>query len=317
MFRAPGPLTAARSLPVSAVVSSIWPRMVWSDVPHQEEQHEVGPGQHRQPGGRGELRTPHRPTQGRGRPAPVQSAGSPRTGGAGRTQWCRGGTLALVGSGEYPASMLEVERGLLEGRPPRYVQIPTAATRVRAARVLGGPGPGAGRPAGRRGGAAGRRRPRRGPRPGDRRAGRGSRADLPLRQPSALLARDPSRHRLVARGGRGLGGRCGAGRVQRGRDGHGRRRARPAHPAGIGSRGSGCCRICMCCPISTGWRTGARPDLQAVPGSPGVHLVGVDEDTALVGGPEVFTVQGQRSAWLLSEGPRREFPSSSTIQLTA
>ena len=37
------------------------------------------------------------------------------------------GPLALVGSGEYLEVMLEVERGLLAGRPPVYVQIPTAA----------------------------------------------------------------------------------------------------------------------------------------------------------------------------------------------
>jgi cyanophycinase-like exopeptidase len=37
------------------------------------------------------------------------------------------GPIALVGSGEYLPVMLEVERGLLAGRPPRYVQLPTAA----------------------------------------------------------------------------------------------------------------------------------------------------------------------------------------------
>jgi hypothetical protein len=37
------------------------------------------------------------------------------------------GPLALVGSGEYLPSMLEIERALITGRPPRYVQIPTAA----------------------------------------------------------------------------------------------------------------------------------------------------------------------------------------------
>jgi cyanophycinase len=37
------------------------------------------------------------------------------------------GPVALVGSGEYLPVMLEVERMLLAGRPPRYVQIPTAA----------------------------------------------------------------------------------------------------------------------------------------------------------------------------------------------
>ena len=37
------------------------------------------------------------------------------------------GPLALVGSGEYLPVMAGVEGGLLAGRPPRYVQIPTAA----------------------------------------------------------------------------------------------------------------------------------------------------------------------------------------------
>lgn len=37
------------------------------------------------------------------------------------------GPVALVGSGEYLAAMTELEGRLLDGRPPRYVQIPTAA----------------------------------------------------------------------------------------------------------------------------------------------------------------------------------------------
>lgn len=37
------------------------------------------------------------------------------------------GPLALVGSGEYLPVMAEVESMLLAGRPPRYVQLPTAA----------------------------------------------------------------------------------------------------------------------------------------------------------------------------------------------
>jgi cyanophycinase len=37
------------------------------------------------------------------------------------------GPLALVGSGEYLPVMAEVEAALLTGRPPRYVQLPTAA----------------------------------------------------------------------------------------------------------------------------------------------------------------------------------------------
>lgn len=37
------------------------------------------------------------------------------------------GPVALVGSGEYLPVMQEVERALLDGRPPRFVQLPTAA----------------------------------------------------------------------------------------------------------------------------------------------------------------------------------------------
>lgn len=50
------------------------------------------------------------------------------------------GAMALVGSGEYLPAMLEVERELLDdavrrGRPPRYVQLATAAGREGAARL--------------------------------------------------------------------------------------------------------------------------------------------------------------------------------------
>jgi cyanophycinase len=45
------------------------------------------------------------------------------------------GPLALVGSGEYLAVMADVERALIAGRPPRYVQIPTAAAPEGAARL--------------------------------------------------------------------------------------------------------------------------------------------------------------------------------------
>ena len=37
------------------------------------------------------------------------------------------GPIALVGSGEYLPIMQEVEAGLILGRAPKYVQIPTAA----------------------------------------------------------------------------------------------------------------------------------------------------------------------------------------------
>ena len=37
------------------------------------------------------------------------------------------GPLALVGSGEYLPQMAKIEGSLIAGRPPRYVQIATAA----------------------------------------------------------------------------------------------------------------------------------------------------------------------------------------------
>jgi hypothetical protein len=44
-------------------------------------------------------------------------------------------------------------------------------------------------------------------------------------------------------------------------------------------------------------------------------VVGVDEDTAIVGGPTDFTVHGRQSAWLLSDGKRREFKPGATLSL--
>ncbi len=53
------------------------------------------------------------------------SAGHPNEG---QGDAARGhGPVALVGSGEYLEVMVEVEGALLAGRPPRYVQLPTAA----------------------------------------------------------------------------------------------------------------------------------------------------------------------------------------------
>jgi cyanophycinase len=60
------------------------------------------------------------------------------------------------------------------------------------------------------------------------------------------------------------------------------------------------------------------PDLLTRPffrSQDGVYVVGVDEDTAIVGGPETFTVQGRQSAWLLSDGRRRQFRAGSTMEL--
>jgi len=45
----------------------------------------------------------------------------------------------------------------------------------------------------------------------------------------------------------------------------------------------------------------------------GVTVVGIDEDTAIVGGPYEWEVQGRQSAWLFVEGHRVEFPPGSKL----
>lgn len=47
----------------------------------------------------------------------------------------------------------------------------------------------------------------------------------------------------------------------------------------------------------------------------GVHVIGIDEDTAIVGGPLEWQVQGRQSAWLFVNNHRVEYPSGSTISL--
>jgi cyanophycinase len=49
---------------------------------------------------------------------------------------------------------------------------------------------------------------------------------------------------------------------------------------------------------------------------PGVTVVGIDEETALVGGPEEWRVEGRQSVWVLhDDGARDEHPSGSVVLL--
>jgi len=45
----------------------------------------------------------------------------------------------------------------------------------------------------------------------------------------------------------------------------------------------------------------------------GTTLLGIDEDTALVGGPHEWEVKGQQSVWVLGEGTRKEIPAGYTV----
>lgn len=51
-----------------------------------------------------------------------------------------------------------------------------------------------------------------------------------------------------------------------------------------------------------------------MPHDDGVTLIGIDEETALVGGPFEWTVQGRQSAWVLSGDRRCEYSAGSNLK---
>jgi cyanophycinase-like exopeptidase len=229
--------------------------------------------------------------------------------------------LALVGSGEYTPAMLDVERELLEGRPPRYVQIPTAASAEGADRLAYWVSLGEAQ-ADRLGVKAvplvvTDRQQAEDPAVVAQVAGAGL-IYLSGGSPGLLARtlRDTALWRAIVdewRGGAALAG-CSAGAMAMADQVPDLR-----HPAQGGEPGFGLLphlRVLPHFDRMVGW----IPDVLTRPffrSGPGVHIVGVDEDTAIVGGPEEFTVQGRQSAWLLSDGRRREFPAGSTMELPA
>ena len=225
------------------------------------------------------------------------------------------GPVALVGSGEYLPVMHEVEASLLAGR----------AAPLRPARHRGGargpalPGPLArarpagGRAARRRAGRRPRGRPgvRRRPRP--RLARRGRRARLPVRGQPEVPRRDPPRdrgvggHRAGWRGGAALAG-CSAGAMAMGsavpdvrhplvRPG---RRAR-RRPAPVGR------------PALRPVRLPAARLVRRPPAAGRGPAVGIDEETALVGGPAPLARRRAPGAWLLDEDGRHEHPAGDVV----
>jgi cyanophycinase len=249
--------------------------------------------------------------------------------------------VALVGSGEYLEVMVDVDRSLLAGRPPRAVLIPTAAAeegeeRVRYWLDLGG-----------------RHFERLGVEP----------VPLPV-----LTREDASREELAAlvtgaglvylsggnpgylaaalrgtlvwqaivttwRGGAALAG-CSAGACALSYAAEDVRAARAARAAGSGASGtespwhepSGLAVIPEVAVIPHYDRMSQWvPDfadryLAQLP--PEVTVVGVDEDTAIVTagdapeGLRKFTVAGRQSAWVIDPGGQRtEYPSGSTLSV--
>jgi cyanophycinase len=229
------------------------------------------------------------------------------------------GPLALVGSGEYLPVMLDVERVLLDGQPPRYVQLPTAAGREGAARLsywveLG-------RAQAERLGVEAV------PLVVTDRAQADDPAIVSLVDGAGLIylsggspayladtLRDTALWRAIVaawEGGAALAG-CSAGAMAMADQVPDLR-----NPSGGSRRGLGLLphiRVLPHFDKMVGW----IPDLLTRPffrTAEGVSVVGIDEDTAIVGGPNDFTVHGRQSAWLLSAGRRQEFSAGSPMRL--
>ncbi len=229
------------------------------------------------------------------------------------------GPLALVGAGEYLESMAPVEAGLLEGRPPRYVQLATAA-------VPDGPEVVA-----------------RWHRLGRQQAERLGVEAVVLPVADRVGADDPGLASQVA--GAGLvylsGGHPGfLADTLRGSAVWAAIVEAWSAGAALAGCSAGAMALCASVPslrhprgeggtaglgllphiqVVPHFDTFARrvPDLLArflVPATGSVTVVGVDEETALVGGPEDWAVRGRGSAWVLTREGRTERPSGTTLR---
>ncbi len=226
------------------------------------------------------------------------------------TSTSRPGPLALVGSGEYLTQMADIEASLLQGRAPRYVQLATAA-------VPDGPD------VVEQWHNLGRQQAERlGVEPvivqvNDR--DDANRGDLAALISGAgliyLSGGDPRylantlRDTLVWdaivdewRSGAALAG-CSAGAMALTSWVPSLR-----HPRRGGTDGLGLLAHLRVIPHFDAF-TKRMPDIVTrflIPHDEHVTVVGIDEDTALVGGPTEWTVRGRQSAWILSVEGRTE-----------
>jgi len=246
------------------------------------------------------------------------------------------GPVALVGSGEYLPVLEDVERRLIAGRPPRYVQLATAAAPEGPAVLARWHDLGA-RAAERIG---------------------VEQVVVPVADRSGAM--DDANARLIEGAGLiYLSGGNPAFLAETLRDSVVWKAVVAAWQAGAALAGcsAGAMALSASLPdIRRPWRP-ALPGLGVVPmvevlphfdafaarmpdlvlrrvggAPPGVRLVGIDEDTALVGGWDgwdapggragaaagpgsVWHVHGRRSAWLLDRDGRHEVPSGSSATL--
>lgn len=227
------------------------------------------------------------------------------------------GPLALVGSGEYLPQMAEIEGGLLQGRPPRYVQLATAA-------VPDGPSVVArwhrlGTEQAERLGvepvivAVGDRADAENPALADQLAGAGL-VYLSGGHPAYLadtLRGSAVWEAIVAawRAGSALAG-CSAGAMALSA-----RVPSLRNPGGGETEGLGLLPHLRVIPHFDLFAARV-PDLLGrvlQPYDARITVIGVDEDTALVGGPHEWTVRGRGSAWKLTPDGREQWPAGSRV----
>ena len=226
------------------------------------------------------------------------------------------GPLALVGSGEYLPVMLEIERELLTGRAKKYVQIPLAAGLENDESLDYWV------------------------RLGQAQAERLGVESVPLRVRDKNDANDPSVAEMVK----------GAGLIYLS-GGNPSHLAKSLYETALwraiveewrgGAALAGCSAGAM---ALTDWvpafrlptqeptrGLGLLPHLRVLPHfdrmftripellsrfsdvPEGVAVIGIDEDTAMVGGPYQWTVQGRQSVWLLNGSHRQEFRSGDVV----
>ena len=230
------------------------------------------------------------------------------------------GPIALVGSGEYTDAMLDIDKVLLDGRSRRYIQIPTAAAPEGDSSLGRWIGMGI-EHAAKLGAEAV---------PLDVRTRND--ADNPtlvdkigdagliyFSGGNPLFLADTIRDTLLWQviverwqQGAALGG-CSAGAMA-----FGAWVPDIRHPTKPGRPGLGLLPQLRVLPHFDKF-LGRMPDLLIRPflrDLSGVVTVGIDEKTALVGGPQTFTVQGRSSAWLIEHGQRREIPGGESITVT-
>ncbi len=237
----------------------------------------------------------------------------------------RPGPLALVGSGEYLPVMEAVERRLLEGRPPRFVQLATAAAPEGVESLA--------------------RWHRKGAESAERlgveqvvvpvvdRISADDEAVAGLVEGAGLVYLSGGNPPFLADTLRDTAVWAAIERAWRG-------------GAALAGCSAGAMALCGEVPSIRRPFKGPVPGLGAAPGltvlphfdrfarrlpdtvlrvmstrDDGVLAVGIDEDTALVGGwrddPEEWEVVGRQSVWLLTPDGREEHPTGSVVRLPA